>query len=248
MSRETVLVLGGTSGIGRALAAELAASGHDLIVAGRDAGEAEAIAADLRVRHGVTATALPFDLCDRDSHAAVVRRALEVAGDAPLGVVLSAGYLGEQRDAERNAEQLARILDTNFAAPVALLEGLAERLEARRAGWICIISSVAGDRGRQSNYLYGAAKAGLSAYAQGLRNRLFRAGVHVVLVKPGFVDTGMTFGRPGVRGAAAPERIAREIRQAIARKRDTVYLPNIWRPIMAVIRAIPEPIFKRLRL
>jgi decaprenylphospho-beta-D-erythro-pentofuranosid-2-ulose 2-reductase len=177
-----------------------------------------------------------------------VARLLALAPEGPLGVVMCIGYTGEQPRAQSDAVERARILETNFTGPVGLLERLAAELEHRRAGWICVVSSVAGDRGRASNYLYGSAKAGLSAYVDGLRGRLFRAGVRVTLVKPGFVDTGMTWGLPGVRGAVAPERVARGIRRAVDHRRDTVYLPGAWRLVMAVIRAIPERIFKRLRL
>jgi decaprenylphospho-beta-D-erythro-pentofuranosid-2-ulose 2-reductase len=245
---ETVVVLGGTTGLGRALAVEAARRGHPVVIGARHLPEAEAAASDLRVRFGVPAWPLVVDALARGTHTSAAAEAEAHAAGGPLGVVMCIGYLGEHARAQQDSAELARVLESNFDGPVSLLERFAERMEARGAGWICIVSSVAGDRGRQSNYLYGAAKAGLSTYADGLRNRLFRAGVHVMLVKPGFVDTAMTFGRPGVRGAAPPDAVAAGIFRALRRRRDTVYLPGIWRVVMTVIRAIPEAVFKRMRL
>lgn len=245
---ETVVVLGATSAIGRAVAAEFAARGHALVLAARDAEEAEATAADLRLRHAVDAVAVRLEVLDFGRHAEVAAACVAAAGEDRLGVVLCVGYLGSHEEAQRDPAELRRVLDTNFTACVCLLERFAEALEGRGGGWICAVSSVAGDRGRQSNYLYGAAKGGLSVYLQGLRNRLFRAGVAVVEVKPGFVDSRMTFGKAGLFAVASPERVARGVLQAVVRKRNTVYLPGFWRPLMAAIRAIPEPLFKRMRL
>jgi short-subunit dehydrogenase len=157
------------------------------------------------------------------------------------------GYLGDQAKGQCDGEEARRILETNFTGCVSALNILANHFEPRRAGFICAISSVAGDRGRQSNYLYGAAKAGLSAYLQGLRNRLFHAHVKVLTVKPGFVDTHMTYGRSGLFLVASPESVAKGIFRAIVKGKDVVYLPWFWRPIMLVVRSIPEGIFKRLR-
>jgi decaprenylphospho-beta-D-erythro-pentofuranosid-2-ulose 2-reductase len=141
-----------------------------------------------------------------------------------------------------------RVIDTNYTSAVSVLNLAADYLEQRRGGFICGLSSVAGDRGRQSNYLYGSSKAALSTYLQGLRNRLTRARVRVVTVKPGFVDTKMTFGLSGMFLVATPERVAKDISQAIRRGRSVVYTPWFWRPIMLVIRTIPEFIFKRMKL
>jgi short-subunit dehydrogenase len=157
------------------------------------------------------------------------------------------GYLGDQAKGQTDWEEAHRILETNFTGCVSALNILANHFEARGAGFICAISSVAGDRGRQSNYLYGAAKAGLSAYLQGLRNRLFPAHVKVITIKPGFVDTRMTYGRSGLLLVASPERVAKGIFGAIVKGKDVVYLPWFWRFIMLIVQSIPEAIFKRLR-
>ena len=244
----TVLVAGATSGIARAVAAELARRGHALVLAARDLDEVGALAADLRLRHGVPARAAAFDALDFASHAAFAAALLAAEGDALEGVVVAFGWMGDTERARHDADEARRTLDINLTAVVSLLTPLADHLEARGAGFVCVISSVAGDRGRQSNYVYGAAKGGLTVYLQGLRNRLFPAGVRVVTVKPGFVDTRMTFGLPGTFLVAPSERVAAGIVKAIDRGADEVYLPGFWRPVMMAIRAVPERIFKRMKL
>jgi decaprenylphospho-beta-D-erythro-pentofuranosid-2-ulose 2-reductase len=248
VSGESVLIVGATSSIARALAHEYAAAGQGVVLAGRDAEELEFAAADLRVRHGVPARAEAFDALDFAAHAPLVERCFADPAGAPEGVVVCLGYLGDQARAQAEPDEARRILDSNFTACVSLLNEVANRMEARRSGFICVLASVAGDRGRQSNYIYGAAKGGLAVYLQGLRNRLFHSGVKVITVKPGFVDTQMTFGRPGLFLVAPPETVARGIRRAVSKGRDTVYLPGFWRGLMMVIRSIPEPVFKRLKL
>lgn len=243
-----LLVLGATSGIARAIAAEFAGAGSDLVLLARDADELAAVAADLRVRFGVDVATHPFDALASEGHAEALRAVLEAPGAAIGGAVLCYGYLGDQATAQRDWAEARRILDTNFTGAVSALAVLAEHLEARGEGFLCAIGSVAGDRGRQSNYVYGAAKAGLAAYLSGLRNRLAPAGVHVLTVKPGFVDTPMTRGKPGMFLVAPPAAVARDVRRAILAGRNTLYTPWFWQAIMAVIRAIPEPIFKRMRL
>ncbi|HEX5724536.1 MAG TPA: SDR family oxidoreductase [Longimicrobiaceae bacterium] len=243
-----VLVIGATSAMARAAAAELAGAGHALVLAARDEEELDAVAADLRVRHGIAISTLVMDALAFDTHPAAVERMLAAAGGEPEGVLVFLGYLGDPEQAATDAAEARRVIDTNLTACVSLLTPLAERLAALGRGWVCVVSSVAGERGRQSNYLYGAAKAGLTAYLQGLRNRLFHRGVHVTTVLPGFVDTRMVFGKPGTFLVAPPERVARGIRRAVERRRNVVYLPGFWRVVMLGIRAIPEGLFKRLRL
>jgi short-subunit dehydrogenase len=196
----------------------------------------------------VPARAVRFDALDFAAHPGFAAALLEAEGEALEGVVVAFGWMGDAGEARHDAAQAIRTLQVNLTAVVSLLTPLASHLERRGAGFVCVISSVAGDRGRQSNYLYGAAKGGLSVYLQGLRNRLFPAGVRVVTVKPGFVDTRMTFGLPGTHQVASPERIARGIVRALQRGADEVYLPGFWRPVMLAIRAVPERIFKRLKL
>jgi short-subunit dehydrogenase len=235
---ERVLILGATSALAVALAHGFACQGHDLVLAARHAANVEAIAADLRLRHGVTVEVVLLDALKPAPH----------AWGELAGVVLAIGTLGDEAGARHDAALARQILETNFVACVSLLTPLADQLEARGKGFIIGISSVAGDRGRQSNYLYGSAKAGLSAYLQGLRNRLYPAGVHVMTVKPGFMDTPMTYGRPGMFLVASPEAVAGTVMRGLRARRDVVYAPRFWWVIMAVIKALPEALFKRMKL
>ena len=245
----TVLVLGATSAIARAIVTELAARGFDLLVAGRDLEDLQTIAADVRLRHGVTAVPLEFDALSFDAHARFLDECRTAAsGNVLFGAVLCFGYLGDQAESEKDFAEARRTIDTNFLAAVSILNLLAAELEANRQGFLAAISSVAGDRGRQSNYMYGAAKAGLTVYLQGLRNRLSRSGVRVITIKPGFVDTRMTFGRPGMFLVASPETAAKRIVRAILGGKEVTYVPGFWRFVMFGIRAIPEKMFKKIRL
>jgi short-subunit dehydrogenase len=164
------------------------------------------------------------------------------------GVVSAIGYLGDQDLAFTDPDEARTILTTNFTGPVILLDELSRLLIEQQKGFIIGIASVAGDRGRQSNFIYGSAKGGFNIYLQGLRNRLFRDNVQVLTVKPGFVDTAMTFGLDGLFLVAQPEEIGENIVQAMEKKKDIVYLPFFWRYIMLIIRSIPELLFKRLSL
>jgi decaprenylphospho-beta-D-erythro-pentofuranosid-2-ulose 2-reductase len=244
---EAVLILGATSAIARHVAASFAARGHALFLAGRDVAEVERLAADLRLRHNVETAAGRFDAEDYEGHRAFVKDVVRRMGDLE-GVVVAFGYLGEQEAAEKDYEETFRVIDRNFTAAVSVLNHCAEFFETRRAGFIVAISSVAGDVGRRSNYLYGAAKGGLNVYLQGLRARLFRAGVRVLTVKPGFVDTPMTFGRPGLFLVASPAEVGEKIVRATLRGSDVTYVPWFWRFVMLAIKLTPERVRKRLRL
>jgi decaprenylphospho-beta-D-erythro-pentofuranosid-2-ulose 2-reductase len=190
-----------------------------------------------------------MDATDFGSHEQVVERAFSLAGaGAVAGVLLAVAGQEDPVLAARDALQARRLIDATFTGCVSLLTHAAERMEAQGRGWICGISSVAADRGRPSNYVYGAAKAGLTTYLEGLRARLHRSGVRVVTVKPGFVDTRMTFGRIDSALTANPADVAPGILRAVDRGAATVYLPWFWRPVMFIIRSIPGPLFNRLRL
>lgn len=242
------LILGATSAMARAIAAELAGRGYALVLAGRDHEELGYLAADLRERYQVPVRDLFLDALAFGTHPAFYASALEAAGGRLHGVVLALGAMGSQADAQADPEEARRIVDSNYTAAVSLLGLAANDLEARGQGWICGISSVAGDRGRQSNYLYGSAKAALTTFLQGLRVRLFKVGVHVTIVKPGFVDTKMTFGLPGLFLVASPQAVARRVVAAVHAGTPEVYAPWFWRWIMAIIRWIPDAVFKRMKL
>lgn len=191
-----------------------------------------------------------FEALDFATHAAFFERCLARFDGELDGFVLCHGYMTNQETTEQDWDEAQRTIDVNFTSTVSLLMLAANYFELRKKGYIVALSSVAGDRGRMSNYTYGAAKAGLSAYLQGLRNRLHRAGVQVLTVKPGLVDTPMTAGLldPQSPLVATPEKIARDINQAIHKRKDTLYSPWFWRFIMGLIRVLPERVSKRLKL
>ena len=244
----TVVILGATSPIARAIAHRFAEAGHPIVLAGRDVADLERDATDLRLRHGVAASVLRFDAIDFASHPAFVDACVNGAAGALEGVVMCHGYMAEQEDAARDFELARRMIDINYTSAVSVLNPIADHLAKVGRGFICAVSSVAGDRGRGSNYLYGSTKAALSTYLQGLRNRLSRSGVGVVTVKPGFVDTAVTFGRPGVFLVAPPRRVGEDVYRAVRRGRSEIYTPWFWRGIMSIIKSIPEPVFKRMKL
>jgi short-subunit dehydrogenase len=241
-----VLIVGATSAIATEVARAYAERGASLFLTGRNPQRLAAVADDIGVRGGGGVEAAALDVLDIGSHAAVVERAFASGGlDAAL---IAHGTLPEQAACQQSPAATVRALEVNFTATAALLTLLANRFEAQRRGTIAVITSVAGDRGRQSNYLYGAAKGGLAVFLQGLRNRLHHAGVSVVTLKPGFVDTPMTAGMPRNPLFSTARRAGRSIHRAMEGRRNVAYVPWFWRPIMTLIRGIPESVFKRLRL
>ena len=244
---KTLLLVGATSDIGRATALTYAMAGWNVLLAGRGLEAAHREADDIRTRSGGLVTVHRLDILDTAGFEAFVN-GLPALPDTAVCVV---GELGEQSRAEKELDHATTVMRTNFEGPALLLGLLAERFCERGSGTIVGISSVAGDRGRASNYVYGAAKAGLTAFLSGLRNRLARKGVRVVTVKPGFVRTRMTAGMklPQLL-TAEPHEVGRAVFSAAetGKRRDVVYVRGIWSPIMRIIRSIPEPIFKRLRL
>ncbi|MBM3485657.1 MAG: SDR family oxidoreductase [Alphaproteobacteria bacterium] len=241
------LIVGATSAIAEHVARLFAADGDRLALLARDADRLAAIADDLRVRGAAQVETLVFDATAFDRHAALIDEAAERLGGLDT-VVIAHGTLSDQLACQAAFETARRELDINFLSVVSLLTPIANRFEAARAGTIAVISSVAGDRGRQSNYVYGTAKAAVSTFLEGLRNRLHRAGVRVVTIKPGFVDTPMTAGMTKNALYAAPETVAVAIHRAVTKGADVVYAPWFWWPIMTIIKLIPEPVFKRLKL
>lgn len=245
--KPAVLVLGAASDIGRAIARAFAADGYDLQLAARNAARLERDAEDLRVRHGAGVSVHEFDALNLDGFAAFVD-GLPALPTVAISVV---GLMGDHEENVRDPAAAKRVVDSNFTGPAAMFGILAERFAERGSGTLAGIGSVAGDRGRAGNYVYGAAKAGFAAYLSGLRNRLAKdkSGVRVITVKPGFVDTAMTEGMdlPGAL-TAQPEEVANAVLKAVQKRRDIVYVRPIWRLVMAIIRAIPEPIFKKLDL
>jgi decaprenylphospho-beta-D-erythro-pentofuranosid-2-ulose 2-reductase len=246
-SAEKVLVVGATSAIAQETSRRFAAYGAQLFLTGRDPEKLSIVAQDLRLRGAAQVDCAVLDVVDLARHEAVLEAAFSALGEVDVALIAH-GVLPDQSRCEQNASEALAALTVNFTATVALLTPLANRLEAQGRGCLAVISSVAGDRGRQSNYVYGASKGGLDRFLQGLRNRLYRSGVTVLTIKPGFVDTPMTASKTKSRLYASPARVARCIYRAIEARRNVVYLPWFWRPIMGVVTSIPEAIFKRLRL
>lgn len=243
-----VLLLGATTGIGRAVAAAFARRGYEVIVTGRSLPEAARTAQDLAIRYGIAARGDMFDAREPNHHRAFFAGIVEQAGDRLHGVVAAFGILGDQAIAEQDPTEAAILVETCFTGMVTILGEAANWFEPRRRGFLVAVGSVAGDRGRRSNYIYGAAKAGLETFMAGLRHRLGPSGVTVITIKPGPVDTGMMWGLPGRRRAANPTSVGERIVRAIERRQPVVYVPWFWRWIMLVIRLLPEPVFRRMRL
>ncbi|MPL90998.1 putative oxidoreductase [bioreactor metagenome] len=240
---ETWILLGATSAIARAFARRLSAEGATLFLAGRDEAELEAIAADCRLRGAAGAEVLAFDARDPAGYPALIERL--AAQEGVLNAASFVGSMPEQAAIDAEPRLIAGVIADSFTGPATFLQMLAPLLEARGAGTIVGIGSVAGDRGRLGNYVYGAAKAGFATYLSGLRNRCGRKGVHVLTVKPGPVDTSMTWGMK-MPFMTSPEAVAADIARAVKHRRNVIYSAPIWRLVMAVIRLIPEPVFKKM--
>ncbi|MGF7154238.1 SDR family oxidoreductase [Novosphingobium gossypii] len=241
----SVLIIGGRSDIGLALAHRYAAAGYAVQLAARNAQGLAADAADIALRHGVEATLHELDILEAETFAPFVD-GLPVLPNVAICVV---GLLGEQSVSQQDPTVAARVMRSNYEGPALITGLLADRFEARGTGTLVGISSVAGERGRASNYVYGSAKAGYTAFLSGLRNRLAKTGVHVVTVIPGFVRTRMTEGMDlPPRLTAEPSEVAAAVFNATEKRRDVVYVKPVWRLVMAVIRALPERVFKSTKL
>lgn len=243
---QTWIILGATSTIARAFARQAASRGEGVVLAGRDMPELDKIAADCGFRGASVAEAIAFDARDPNGFDAIVARAEAIEGTISSAVFV--GSMPDQADIDADPALVDGTIADSFTGPARLLTMLAPLLEARGSGTVVGVGSVAGDRGRLGNYVYGASKAGFHAYLSGLRNRLGRSGVHVVTVKPGTVDTAMTWGMEKLPFVAQPEKIASDILRAVDRQKDIIYTPVIWWPIMTIIRSIPERIFKKLEI
>ncbi len=243
-----VLIVGASSAIGKAMAQRWAAGGKEILLAGRDLEDLNRSAEDLRIRHQRRVEVVSFDALDFPNHQAFWDECLKRAGGRLDGVMVLHGMLPSQADAQVDLDLLRRAIDTNFTSVISLLTLAANEFERRRSGFLCVFSSVAGDRGRQSNYVYGAAKAGLTTFLAGLRVRMFKCNVAVITVKPGFVDTAMTWGLPGMFLVANPAAVAADVWNAVGKRRGEIYTPWFWHWIMMIIRWIPGPVFNRMKM
>jgi decaprenylphospho-beta-D-erythro-pentofuranosid-2-ulose 2-reductase len=242
-----VVIIGATSGIAQAAARIWAARGTRFALVARNPEKLSAVAADLKARGAALTETIVADCADVDVPA-TLKRIVEALGGIDI-VLLAYALPGDQQACERAPEATAEVLRTNFTSAAAWCLAAASILEAQGSGALVVIGSVAGDRGRGSNYVYGASKAGLGALVEGIAHRLARSGARAVLIKPGFVDTPMTAGIAN-KGLlwAKPEGIASTIVAAAERGGPVVYAPAFWRAIMFVVRNVPSAIFHKTRL
>jgi decaprenylphospho-beta-D-erythro-pentofuranosid-2-ulose 2-reductase len=243
-----VLIVGATSAIAHAVARRYAAQGARLTLLGRRPDALEAAAADLRVRGAAEVVTEPYDAESSELPGALVQRAWARWQGFDVAL-LAHGVLPDQATAQESVQETLRSFDINGRSVIALLTDLAPRFEAQRSGVIGVISSPAGDRGRASNYVYGAAKAAVTNFCSGLRHRLFACGVRVVTILPGFVDTPMTAALPKTGPLwAQPEQVAADIQNALERRNGALYTPWFWRWMMLIVMHLPQAIFLRSKL
>ena len=244
---EKIAVFGATSAIAQAWMRRVAPDGVSFFIVARNAVHLKAVAQDLVTRGAAAVYTENANLDQTDAHPAMLERAVAALGGLDC-VLIAHGVLGDQHGGEEDFATAAASLQTNFLSVVSLVTWLANYFSAQYRGTIAVISSVAGDRGRKSNYIYGSAKAGLNAFLDGVRNRVDREGVHVLTIRPGFVATPMTAHIDQGPLFVTPDAVARDIQKAISSRRDVVYTPWFWRWIMAGIRAVPEWKFKKMDL
>ncbi|HEX2914208.1 MAG TPA: SDR family oxidoreductase [Chloroflexia bacterium] len=244
---QRILIVGANSAIAHETAKLFARDGAQLFLIGRDSDKLSNVADDLKVRGAGKIETAQADLANLDSHQALFDQAVQ-ALDGLDAILIAHGTLPDQGETQASVEATIREFTVNSVSVISLLTIAANYFEQQKRGTIAAIGSVAGDRGRQSNYIYGAAKASIEAYMQGLRNRLYKAGVSVLIIKPGTVDTPMTAGFKKGPLFASPQKVAQEIHDAMLKGKDVLYTPFYWRYIMLIIKSIPEPVFKRLNL
>lgn len=236
-----IVVIGATSSLCQVLCRRLAQQGAELILAGRSEEALKTQAVDIAIRTGSNAQIILLDLVQQ---ALNVPAWVQACGEVDA-VIMAAGDMGVEDNYD--LANIAQVTQANYIAPAQLLSEFARSMEARGQGMLVVISSVAGDRGRQSNYIYGSAKGALTSFASGLRNRLGKTGVHVLTVKPGFIDTPLTYAMHSCL-TASREKVADDILSAMRKRRNIIYTPWFWRYIMLIITHIPECVFKRMKL
>lgn len=244
---QNILIIGATSGIAEAVARLYAEQGAALFLVARNKDKLQAVATDLAARGAKDVQIFTMDVNDSDLIPKMVDAAWQAFGAIDVALVAH-GTLPDQLRTETDIPYTVSEFRTNAESAIACLAGLAQRFEPQGKGVIAVIGSVAGDRGRASNYLYGAAKAAIDTYASGLRAKLFSSGVQVLTIKPGFVATSMTAGlNLPEKLTATPDKVARDIQRAIRKRKDVLYTPWFWSWIMLIIRWIPAVIFKRMK-
>ena len=240
-----ILIIGAKSDIAKEVARVYAKNGYNLYLASRQSEDLKDLANDIKIRSNVEVILKKFDIAKFETHSDFYN-SLE---PKPFGVIVAAGYMAEQKECENDFTKTLNTINVNFTGAVSILNIISNDMEKNKNGFIVGISSVAGDRGRKANYIYGSSKAAFSAYLSGLRNRLFESKVQVLTVKPGFVATKMTAGLDlPAKLTAQPEDVAKDIFVAQQKGKDVLYTKGIWRLIMLIIKHIPEFIFKKLSI
>src|SRR5712692_1491759 len=242
-----ILIIGATSAIAHETAKCFARDGAELFLVGRSSEKLEAVQNDLKVRGAKRAESYVLDLSQLDRHEEMIQAAIETLDGLDM-VLIAHGMMDNPRLTRENVNKALEEFTVNCTSVISLLTLLANYFEPRKRGCIAVISSVAGDRSRKANYLYGAAKGAVTVFLQGLRNRLAKSGVAVVTIKPGFVDTPMTASMRKGLLFANPRKVGEGIYHAMLKGKEVVYLPWFWRPIMLIIKSIPEPVFKKLSI
>ena len=242
------MIIGANSAIARAIAEELSEEGTRFILAGRDAAGLTFSRELVVAAGGEVVAALPFEANDLKSHSELIQGAAKLLGEIDL-LLIAHGILPDQTVCEGSSEETLKTVDVNFRSVISLLTEAADVFVKQAAGTVAVVTSVAGDRGRRSNYVYGAAKAGVSAFLEGYRCRMFEFGVNVLDIRPGFVDSPMTADYRKVPVLwASPKKVARGVKRALRRGQSVVYLPWFWGWVMLLIRLMPRSIFQRLKL
>lgn len=242
---QRIVIIGANSAIAQAIARRYAAQQADLFLVARNVEQLETVAADLTIRGARQVHTRNWDAQATDQHTALLQEAHARLERFDV-VIIAYGSLTDQAKSEQDVALTMQDLHINALSVIALLTTIANQMQVQRSGTIAVISSVAGDRGRQSNYVYGAAKAAVTTFLQGLRARMFKHGVHVLTIKPGFVATPMTAHLKKNALFVSPDRVAQDVVQAIARKRNSIYTPGFWYGIMWIVKHLPESIAKRL--
>ncbi len=240
------IILGATSSMAKAFARAVSSEGARVFLAGRDLEDLRVSASDCVQRGAEAAEAMMFDARQQPGFKAIVDRVAQE--DGMINVAVFVGSMPAQSDIDADPSLIDGVIKDSFTGPAAFLQTIAPEMEERGGGTVIGVGSVAGDRGRIGNYVYGSAKAGFHTYLSGLRNRLTRSGGHVVTVKPGFVDSAMTWGIEGMFLVAPPEKVATDLLRAVEKKKNVIYTPFFWAIIMGIITRIPERIFKKMSI